>query len=403
VAHPPSHLRGVSDEACSAADESWTDVIPSASLLRALRADERSDVGARLDGVRVTRRDASGRAELIELTGARRRHLRGWDFKIIVGRTLGWSVLKSSRFEVTRAGSAYVFRGTGFGHGLGLCQAGAHVSASRGASYRQILSRYFPGTSVSELRNADFGLRVDESRAVRPSSAAVSSAASGRVDAAFFQTASFEADANAFGGSPAISSPQSTIRIQVSGEHFRLSYPAGVARREAEALLRTFEAARADVARRLERASVGGGLPAVEVVVYETTGEFVAATGQPAWVAAVTSGRRIELQPLRVLRQRGLLATTPRHEFVHAALEALGGGRAPRWLVEGLAAHVAGEGPQLSRAATRVNLSTDELERRLARPSSPEEMRALYAAAYAEVSTLVRREGESAVWRRAVR
>jgi hypothetical protein len=30
-------------------------------------------------------------------------------------------------------------------------------------------------------------------------------------------------------------------------------------------------------------------------------------------------------------------------------------------------------------------------------------MRALYASAYAEVSALVRREGESAVWRRALR
>ncbi len=139
-------------------------MIQAAGLLRALRADERSDVGARLDGVRVTRRDQTGRAALVELAGARRRTLSGWDFKIIVGRTLGWSVLKSSRFDVKRAGAAFVFRGTGFGHGLGLCQAGAHVSAARGASYRQILGRYFPGTSVGGMRNADFGLRIDERR-----------------------------------------------------------------------------------------------------------------------------------------------------------------------------------------------------------------------------------------------
>jgi hypothetical protein len=52
---------------------------------------------------------------------------------------------------------------------------------------------------------------------------------------------------------------------------------------------------------------------------------------------------------------------------------------------------------------TRERLSTEELERRLARPGSAAEMRALYAAAYAEVSALVRREGEPAVWRRALR
>jgi stage II sporulation protein D len=75
--------------------------------------------------------------------------LRGWDFKLIVGRTLGWNMLKSSRFEVTRAGPNFVFRGEGFGHGLGLCQEGAHALARRrGASYLQILRHYFPGTRL---------------------------------------------------------------------------------------------------------------------------------------------------------------------------------------------------------------------------------------------------------------
>ncbi|MDT7688008.1 MAG: stage sporulation protein [Acidobacteriota bacterium] len=420
VERAPAHLRGVRDDFCSGADESWTDVIPSAQLLRALRADERSDVGARLEGVRVVRRDQTGRAELVELEGARRRVLRGWDFKIIVGRTLGWNVLKSSRFDVARAGSAYVFHGTGFGHGLGLCQAGAHVSATRGASYRQILGRYFPGTSVGRpelhetnagLRDADFGLSIDESRAVEPRFATASSSADGESVSATFQHAVFHQELSgiesvALSSHPAlsaISNPQTARSNQLRSEHFRLSYPARVARRDAEALLRTFESARADVTRRLERASIGGNVPDVEVTLYETTGDFVGATGEPAWVAAVTTGRRIELQPLDVLRRRGVLLTTPRHEFVHAALEATGGGRAPRWLVEGLAAHVAGEGPQLARSAPEEKITTEELERRLARPGSPREMRALYAAAYAEVSALVRREGESAVWRRAVR
>ncbi|HEX8189262.1 MAG TPA: penicillin-binding transpeptidase domain-containing protein, partial [Pyrinomonadaceae bacterium] len=61
----PAHLRGVADESCAAAAEGWTDVIPAARLLKALQADERSDVGARLDGVRVVRRDQTGRAETV--------------------------------------------------------------------------------------------------------------------------------------------------------------------------------------------------------------------------------------------------------------------------------------------------------------------------------------------------
>jgi stage II sporulation protein D len=491
VRNAPSHLRGVRDDSCDAAQETWTDVIPTVRLLKALRADERSDVGARLDGVRVLRRDRTGRAELVELDGARRRTLRGWDFKIIVGRTLGWSVLKSSRFEVSRAGAAYVFRGTGFGHGLGLCQAGAHVSAGRGASYRQILRQYFPGTGLgratqprtaadsAQSSRADFGAPTVESaadgtRSLRESSRELarasssdssrespftssvkspfksafkssfkssrdSSSAVGEVVSAVFQTASrqtvasrqattferavynpqlvgynsqpvFQDDDAARLAQPtvaglrfAVNGFQSAGRARLASEHFRVSYPARVGRREVEALLRTLEAAYADVSRRVERASLGASLPDTEVVVYETTGDFVGATGQSAWVAAVTVGRRIEFQPLDVLRRRGLLLTTPRHEFVHVALEAIGGGRAPLWLVEGLAAHVAGEGLALARSAPRERISTDELERRLARPGSPQEMRALYAAASAEVSALVRREGESAVWRRAAR
>jgi hypothetical protein len=205
-----------------------------------------------------------------------------------------------------------------------------------------------------------------------------------------------------FAGSPRANAGGSD-RYQIRSEHFRVSHPARTGRGEVESLLRTLEAAYADLARRLERAGVGVAVPDVGVTVYETTGDFAGATGRPAWVAGVTEGKRISLQPLDALRRRGVLTTTPRHEFVHAALEAIGARRAPLWLVEGLAAHFAGEGRTLGRATPGERLSIEELERRLARPASAAEMRALYAAAYAEVSALIRREGEPAAWRRALR
>lgn len=392
----PAHLRGARDEACAAEPHAWTDTLAAADLLRALRADSRSDVGAHLGGVRVVRRDAGGRAELVELDGERRRRLSGWDFKIIVGRTLGWNVLKSSRFEVERAGTRFVFRGRGFGHGLGLCQAGAHQLAARGAGYKQILAHYLPGVGVGRTEpRIEAAALLDGGHAeLRPR----------------FQTAAFAFEAPGGGGDfrprPHKPAPDSATearppRLSLSSEHFRVSYPAGVARREAGAVLRTLEASRADLARRLETASLGvTAVDAVEVFVHETTGDFVGATGQPAWVAAVTEGRRIVLQPLDALRRRGVLAPTLRHELAHVACEAIGRGRAPRWLVEGLAAHVAGEGASLARAAPPAGLTLEELERRLARPGSPAEMRALYAAAYREVAALIRREGEAGAWRR---
>lgn len=146
----PSYLLGGNDEYClTMPHHTWKDLISSADLLKALESDPRTRVGGSLTSVAISRRDASGRAELINLDGARRRTIKGWDFKIIVGRALGWNLLKSSRFEISRSGSNYVFRGSGFGHGLGLCQEGAHVMARRGAGYQQILAKYFPGTRVS--------------------------------------------------------------------------------------------------------------------------------------------------------------------------------------------------------------------------------------------------------------
>jgi SpoIID/LytB domain protein len=145
-----AYLSGVSDEYCltGAAQHAWVDVIPAAKLAWALHDDSQSDIGARLENITVTSRDRTGRVEFLALEGEQRRVVRGWDFKLIVGRALGWNRLKSSRFEVTRRGPNFVFRGNGFGHGLGLCQEGAHAMARRGASYRQILEHYFPGTST---------------------------------------------------------------------------------------------------------------------------------------------------------------------------------------------------------------------------------------------------------------
>ena len=418
--------RGVRDEFCPAAPDShWRDRVPARRLAEALRADSRSDVGPTLDSVSVTRRDATGRAELVELRGETRRLLRGWDFKIIVGRSLGWATIKSSRFSVERAGADFVFRGTGFGHGLGLCQAGAHAMARGGAPYRQILAHYFPGATIGQLSAPPRSKRDEEtSRGIRSKgndaetgdenrttgikeskSEGESSEAVWRADASAPLTNSQARMAVGQRRAPAAVRPAPAGRLTLSSEHFRVSFPAGRdtgARRDAESVLATLEAAGGDMRRRLEAASLAPPAPlALEVNVSETTAEFVAATGQPSWVAAATRGRRVELQPLATLRRRGVLTETLRHEYAHAVLDALSRGRVQHWLAEGLAAYFAGEGPLLSPHAPRERINLDELERRLCEPNSAAETRALYAAAYREVLALVRAEGEPAAWRRA--
>ena len=194
--------------------------------------------------------------------------------------------------------------------------------------------------------------------------------------------------------------PGTAVRT-LSSEKFRARYSARVERSEVESVLHTLEDVRIDVERRTDSAAIHTSAASpVDVLIHDTTADFVAATGQPWWAAAVTHDNLIELQPLEILRSRGVLNQTLRHEYTHSVIEALSHGHAPRWLEEGLAAHIAGEGAMLEREHGNEEISVDELERRLTQPASPEDMRLLYAAAYREVSALIRAEGEASVWRR---
>ncbi len=63
-------------------------------------------------------------------------------------KLLGWKNLPSTNFRISRVGDSLIFKGKGYGHGVGLCQWGALQMARDGKNYKEILSFYYPGTVI---------------------------------------------------------------------------------------------------------------------------------------------------------------------------------------------------------------------------------------------------------------
>jgi len=63
-------------------------------------------------------------------------------------KALGWSRLPSTYFTIAHNGDSIVFEGKGYGHGVGLCQWSALQMARDGKNYKEILSFFYPGTTI---------------------------------------------------------------------------------------------------------------------------------------------------------------------------------------------------------------------------------------------------------------
>jgi stage II sporulation protein D (peptidoglycan lytic transglycosylase) len=150
----PAYLSGATDNGpAGRAHADWTFETRTATLRTALNADARTAVGARLDRIEVAGRDRAGRAETILLRGTRTFVVRGEVFREVLTRALGVKTLRSTLFSVKKSRDGFVFAGKGFGHGVGLCQAGALARLKAGDTPADVLEHYFPGTSLKRPAN----------------------------------------------------------------------------------------------------------------------------------------------------------------------------------------------------------------------------------------------------------
>ena len=101
-------------------------------------------------------RGTSGRLVRLKIVGTLRTLIIGKELEI--RRTLSSSHLYSSAFVVDKEykedekeiPSRFIITGSGWGHGVGLCQIGAAVMGEQGYKYKEILSHYYPGSAIEQ-------------------------------------------------------------------------------------------------------------------------------------------------------------------------------------------------------------------------------------------------------------
>lgn len=305
----------------------WSDNLSRADLASALA--NQGLVRPGWSTLTVARRGASGRAVTL-LAGST--EISAEDFRLAVGRTMGWGHILSTWFEITQQGDRFAFHGRGSGHGVGLCQAGAAAMAAQGREAGQILAEYFTGATVADESTGQAWQSFAGKGLIVQSLVAEDSTLMPVVNSAF-------ADAEARAGFE----------------------PAGV----------------------------------ITVRTYRTTEGFRNATLAPGWVAAFTEGTAIATQPLATLSQRKLLAPTLRHEFLHVILEQHSAPATPLWLREGLVEFLADPHQGTKTPGPGPALSLDQVDSALSHAHSEAESAAAHRAASWYAARLVSRYGKS--------
>ncbi len=317
------------DPYCSAdGAREWSSSLSLSDLTAALAAAGLARPGWK--SLTVARRGESGRAVVLRVGSA---EVSAEDFRLAVGRAMGWNKILSTWFEVSQQGDAFLFHGRGSGHGVGLCQAGAAAMSALGRGSGQILAQYFPGASVAD-----------------------------------------EATGLAWQSLP--------------GQGFQLETLAPA---DAAYLPQLAEA----LAEAESRSGLRSAAP-ITVRAFRSTPDFRRATLAPGWVAAFTEGSWIATQPPATLGARKLLVPVLRHEFLHALVEAHAAPSTPLWLREGLVEAWSDPGAHGARDSQPA-LKVEEVNGALANASSEAQSEAAHRAAGWYALRLLDRYGRTQV------
>ena len=125
----------------------WTVEYTQRELSDLVRRRGGFDYGDILDLIPIER-GPSGRIVRLQIVGTKATRIIGKELEI--RRTLSESHLYSSAFDVEKRETSFVLHGSGWGHGVGLCQIGAAVMGAQGYNYQEILHHYYPEAMLTE-------------------------------------------------------------------------------------------------------------------------------------------------------------------------------------------------------------------------------------------------------------
>lgn len=120
----------------------WEKKVPFKLLEKALSLEK-------ISSVRILSYTTTNRVKEFEFSnGKNKKVVKATDLR----RLLQWSVLPSTMIKSIRVDEdGVVFEGSGYGHGVGMCQWCAFQMAQEGKNYKEILQYFYPGTELTAI------------------------------------------------------------------------------------------------------------------------------------------------------------------------------------------------------------------------------------------------------------
>jgi SpoIID/LytB domain protein len=131
----------------------WQVSLNQIDLQRALEKRTGLDLGEITDLLSLLR-GVSGRIIRLKVIGTLGETII--DGELNIRKALSETTLWSSCFYIEKSGwglapDAFILKGAGFGHGVGMCQTGAAIMALKGRRYNHILKHYYHGVRIRKL------------------------------------------------------------------------------------------------------------------------------------------------------------------------------------------------------------------------------------------------------------